>query len=72
MNLKKELSSKNQALLNNIGQEIEDRDYSIDELRHIRNEVFTHIMSGSSKNNSISKEINKYNDLANFLLDNSK
>lgn len=72
MNLKKELSTKNQALLNNIGQEIEDREYSVDEIRYIRNEVFTHIMSGSSKNGSISNEINKYNDLANFLLDNSK
>ncbi|MBO6244176.1 MAG: hypothetical protein J6O41_06410 [Clostridia bacterium] len=72
MNLKKELSTKNQNLLINIGQSVEDREYSIDEIRHIRNEVFTHIMSGSSKNDSISKEINKYNDLANFLLDNSK
>lgn len=72
MNLKKELSSKNQTLLSNIGQEIEDREYSVDEIRYIRNEVFTHIMSGSSKNDSISKEINKYNDLANILLDNSK
>ncbi len=72
MNLKKELSDKNQNLLINIGQSIEDREYSIDEIRNIRNEVFTHIMSGSSKNDSISKEINKYNDLANFLLDNSK
>ena len=72
MNLKKELSSNNQVLLSNIGQKIEDREYSVDEIRYIRNEVFTHIMSGSSKNDSISKEINKYNDLANFLLDNSK
>lgn len=72
MNLKRELSTKNQTLLSNIGQEIEDREYSVDEIRYIRNEVFTHIMSGSSKNDSISKEINKYNDLANFLLDNSK
>jgi len=72
MNLKKELSTKNQNLLINIGQSVEDREYSVDEIRYIRNEVFTHIMSGSSKNDNISKEINKYNDLANFLLDNSK
>lgn len=72
MNLKRELSIKNQTLLSSIGQEIEDREYSVDEIRHIRNEVFTHIMSGSSKNNSISIEISKYNDLANFLLNNSK
>ena len=72
MNLKKELSLNNQTLLSNIGQEIEDRDYSIDEIRYIRNEVFTHIMSGSSKNDSISKEFNKYTDLAIFLLNNSK
>ena len=72
MNLKTELSTKNQNLLNDIGINIEDREYSQDEIKHFQNEVFTHIMSKSSKNNGISNEMNKYNEVANFLMNNSK
>lgn len=72
MNLKTELSTKNQNLLNDIGINIEDREYTTDEIKHFQNEVFTHIMSKSSKNNGISNEMNKYNEVANFLMNNSK
>lgn len=72
MNLKTELSTKNQNLLSDIGINIEDREYSQDEIKHFQNEVFTHIMSKSSKNNGISNEMNKYNEVANFLMNNSK
>lgn len=72
MNLKTELSTKNQNLLSDIGIMIEDREYTQDEIKHFQNEVFTHIMSKSSKNNGISNEMNKYNEVANFLMNNSK
>lgn len=72
MNLKNELSTRNQNLLNDIGINIEDREYSQDEIKHFQNEVFTHIMSKSSKNNGISNEMNKYNEVANFLMNYSK
>ena len=72
MNLKTELSTENQNLLNDIGINIEDREYTTDEIKHFQNEVFTHIMSKSSKNNGISNEMNKYNEVANFLMNNSK
>ena len=72
MNLKTELSTKNQNLLSDIGINIEDREYSQEEIKHFQNEVFTHIMSKSSKNNGISNEMNKYNEVANFLINNSK
>ena len=72
MNLKTELSTKNQNLLSDIGIVIEDREYTQDEIKHFQNEVFTHIMSKSSKNNGISNEMNKYNEVANFLMNNSK
>lgn len=72
MNLKAELSTRNQNLLNDIGINIEDREYTQDEIKHFQNEVFTHIMNKSSKNNGISDEINKYNEVANFLMNNSK
>ena len=72
MNLKTELSTKNQNLLGELGIKIEDREYSQDEIKHFQNEVFTHIMSKSSKNNGISNEMNKYNEVANFLMNNSK
>lgn len=72
MNLKTELSTKNQNLLSDIGINIEDREYSQEEIKHFQNEVFTHIMSKSSKNNGISNEMNKYNEVANFLMNNSK
>ncbi len=72
MNLKNKLSVKNQNLLNEIGINIEDREYSKEEVKHFENEVFTHIMSKSSKNNGISVELSKYNELASILIDISK
>ena len=72
MNLKNELSLKNQNLLKELGINIENRDYSQEEIKYFENEVFTHIMSKSSKNNEISNELSKYNELANILIDISK
>ena len=72
MNLKNKLSTKNQSLLGELGIVIEVKDYSKEEIKYFENEVFTHIMSKSSKNNEISNELNKYNELANILIDISK
>ena len=72
MDLKNKLSTKNQSLLGELGIVIEDKDYSKEEIKYFENEVFTHIMSKSSKNNEISNELNKYNELANILIDISK
>lgn len=72
MNLKMELSPTNQNLLGELGINVEDREYSQEEIKHFENDIFTHIMSKSSKNGDISREMNKYDELAKFLLKYSK
>lgn len=67
-----ELSPTNQNLLGELGINVEDREYSQEEIKHFENDIFTHIMSKSSKNGDISREMNKYDELAKFLLKYSK
>lgn len=67
MNLKTELSRDNQKLLNELGIDIENRDYSIDEIKKYETDIANHIMSKSLKNMDLAKESVKYSSLMNIL-----
>lgn len=67
MNFKTDLSNSNQELLSQIGIEIEDRNYTIEEIKKCENNIATHIMSKSLKNMDLVKENVKYSNLMNIL-----
>lgn len=67
MNLKYELSDKNQHLLADIGIEIKDKDYSAYEIKQCETSILTHIMNQSTKNGVLLKEADKYSDIMNLL-----
>lgn len=67
MNFKTDLSNSNQELLSQLGIKIEDRNYSIEEIKKCENNIATHIMSKSLKNMDWAKESIKYNNLMNIL-----
>lgn len=68
MNFKVDLTTNQQKLLQQIGIEIEDKDYSSKEIKHCLNEICNHIMSKSSKNGDISREMIKFNELSTMLI----
>ncbi len=70
MNFKTDLAEKNQKLLQEIGYKIENREYSLEEIKTCESYIANHIMSQSSKNNNIAKETIKFNDLINILVKN--
>jgi hypothetical protein len=72
MNLKIELSNENQELLNQIGIEIEDKNYNVEEIKRCENDIINHIMSKSLKNKDLSKESIKYSNLIDILVKNEK
>lgn len=67
MNFKTDLSNANQELLSQLGVEIEDRNYSTEEIKKYENNIATHIMSKSLKNMDLAKESVKYSNLMNIL-----
>ena len=67
MNFKTDLSNSNQELLSQIGIEIEDRNYTIEEIKKCENNIATHIMNKSLKNMDLAKENVKYSNLMNIL-----
>lgn len=70
MNFKTDLSTRNQKLLKDIEYQIEDKEYSPEEIKQCECYVANHIMSLSSKNGDISKETVKFNELMNILVRN--
>ncbi len=70
MNLKIELSSEQQKLLQEVGFEIENREYSKEEIKQCECNIANHIVSQSAKN--ITKETIKYNEIMNILVRNEK
>lgn len=70
MNFKMDLSIKNQKLLQEMDYQIENREYSPEEVKPCELYVTNHIMSLSSKNGDISKEIIKCNELIDILIKN--
>lgn len=72
MNLKADLSIKNQELLKEIEYKIEDKEYSIEEIKQCECYVANHIMSLSSKNGDIARKTIRFNDLMNVLVKNEE
>lgn len=72
MNLKTDLSSKKQELLQELGISVEDRNYTKDEIKTFTNTIGDYIFSKSTKNGDIGKATAKYGDLMNILIRNEK
>ena len=67
MNLIKQFSKEEIELLNNAGINVEDRDYSKEELRKCELEIEEFIMSHSTKNGDIAKLSNQYDKILNTI-----
>lgn len=67
MNYKIDLSEQNQNLLINADVKVEDREYSVDEIKKDIAEISSYIMSKSSKNGDIAKAQAEYMPLINVL-----
>ncbi|MCI9039872.1 MAG: hypothetical protein HFJ29_08500 [Clostridia bacterium] len=63
MNLKKEFKNEEIELLQVAGINVEDREYSKEELRKCEMNIEEFIMSHSSKNGDISKLSNQYHNI---------
>lgn len=68
MNLLNKCTTKEIKLLENIGLNIEDKDYTNEELRRYESQIEDFIMSHSTKNGDISKLSNQYNSILNTLV----
>lgn len=68
MNLYKELNDNEQNMLKDIGINVENRNYSVEELRKYEVDVEDFIMSHSSKNGDIDKVKQQYNSILNILV----
>ena len=72
MNLKLDLTEKNQQLLHEIGIESENREYSKEEIKTFSNSIGDFIFSESSNNGNIAKATARYGDLLNIFVSNEK
>lgn len=68
MNLYKELNDNEQNMLKDIGINVENRNYSVEELRKYEVDVEDFIMSHSSKNGDIDKVKQQYDSILNILV----
>lgn len=68
MNLLKECNENEIKLLQNIGIELEDKEYSNEELRRYEISIEEFIMSHSSKNGDIRRVSNQYNSVLNKIV----
>lgn len=68
MNLLEKCTTKEINLLKDIGLNIEDREYSSEELRRCENYIEEYIMSQSSKNGDIPRLSNEYGGILNILI----
>lgn len=68
MNLYNECSKNEIKLLENIGLEIENKDYTSEELSQYEHQITDHIMSQSTKNGDITKLMDQYNGILNTLV----
>lgn len=72
MNLLNRCTTKEIKLLENIGLNVEDKDYTNEELRRYESQIEDFIMSHSTKNGDISKLSNQYNSILNTLVKGNK
>ena len=68
MNLLNKSTKKELKLLENIGINVEDKEYSKEELRRYENEIEEFIMIHSTKNGDVSRFINEYNGILNTII----
>lgn len=68
MNLLKECNENEIKLLQDIGIELEDKEYSNEELRRYEISIEEFIMSHSSKNDDIRRVSNQYNSVLNKIV----
>ena len=73
MKLKEDFSEEQKNLLKKIENiSVENKNYSQDEIKETFNTVSSYIMSKSSKNGDLSKELNNYTGILNKLIENEK
>lgn len=73
MNFKEDFSEDQQNLLKKIEHiSVENKNYSQDEIKETINNVSSYIMSKSSKNGDLLKELNNYTGILNKLIENEK
>lgn len=72
MNLKTDLSRKNQNLLQELGISVENREYSKEEIKSFTNNIGEFIFSKSTKNGDITKTTEQYEELLNIFVKNKK
>lgn len=68
MNLLDKCTTNEIKLLENIGLNVEDKDYTNEELRRYESQIEDFIMSHSTKNRDISELIIQYNSILNTLI----
>ena len=68
MNLLNRCTTKEIKLLENIGLNVENKDYTNEELRRYESQIEDFIMSHSTKNGDISRLSNQYNSILNTLI----
>lgn len=68
MNLLNKFTKKEIKLLDNIGINIQDRDYGIKEIKEYESDIERFIISHSSKNGDISKYANEYRDILDIMI----
>ncbi len=68
MNLLNKCTTKEIKLLENIGINIENREYTNEELIRYENQIEDFIMSHSTKNGDISRLSNQYSSILNTLV----
>ena len=68
MNLLNKCTTKEIKLLENIGLNVEDKEYTNEELRIYECKIEDFIMSHSTKNGDISKLSNQYSSILNILI----
>lgn len=68
MNFKMDLSTNQKYLLEQIDIKVENRKYTKEEIKDCIDSIANHIMSKSTKNGDLDKEIIKYNGLINLLV----
>lgn len=65
MNPRKELSKEQQRLLEDAEIEIQEKDYTEEEVKLLENDIIDYIMNKSFKHKDISKTINSYLEVIN-------
>ena len=72
MNYAKDFTTDQQQLISKLDIQIENRDYSADEIKHDLSTIANYVMSKSSKNGDLMNEMNRYNPVMNILAKNEK